>query len=80
MEVASNPNTPIETLKQLALDKNYDVNLPVFIDDVERFITFCTPNLGGFSMSTNDTGYSDIETELIVNKIEMQHNKYMRNI
>jgi hypothetical protein len=62
------------------IDKNYDINLPVFIDDIERFITFCTPNLGGFSMSTNDTGYADIETELIMNKVEMQHNKYMRDI
>lgn len=62
------------------IDKNYDINLPVFIDDIERFINFCTPKLGGFSMSTNNTDYIDIETELIMNKVKMQHDKHMRDI
>ena len=57
---------------QELLNKDYDTTLPVFIDDLELFAKFSVVKLGGYSISTNDTEYADVETELIMNKVKMK--------
>ena len=56
---------------QELLNKDYDITLPVFIDDLERFAKFSVSKLGGYSISTNDTDYADVEVELLMNKVKM---------
>ena len=57
---------------QELLDKDYDTTLPVFIDDLELFAKFSVAKLGGYSISTNNTEYADVETELKMNKVKME--------